>query len=348
MPAPPPVSDEARAVHAAACVIDLHADTPKLIARGYDIYKRHATPWPLRRYGGHVDLPRMREGGQAAQFFGMWTFPRPERGCNADVHRQLDGLSAAVAGGEGLALCVTGADIRRCRAEGRVAALCGIEGGQALEGGAGGPEEAAVAQLRRFAERKVRYLGLLHFSRNALGAPAMGWGMDGDTGLTAAGCAVIDACRDLGVLVDLAHINRRGFFEAAARRPGPLLVTHTGVAGVQPHWRNVDDEQLRTVADSGGVVGVIFAPRFLGRGGVEGVVAHLLHVVAVAGEDAVALGSDWDGFVQPPEGLRDPSELPNLTEALLRQGLRPEAVHKLLGGNVLRVLDEVGPLRAAA
>ena len=97
------------------------------------------------------------------------------------------------------------------------------------------------------------------------------------------------------------------------------------------------------MADSGGVVGVIFAPRFLGQDGIEGVVRHLLHVARVAGEDAVALGSDWDGFVPPSRGLGSPAELPHLTEALLQAGLRPEAVHKLLGGNVLRVLEAVPP-----
>ncbi|MCS6914750.1 MAG: membrane dipeptidase [Myxococcales bacterium] len=339
------VSQEAQAVHEAACIIDLHADTPKLISRGYDLRRRHRTPWPVRRWLGHVDLPRLQEGGVAAQFFGMWTFPKPERGCNAEVHRQLDALTRAISAGEGIALCSTAEEIRRCRARGMVAALCGIEGGQALEAGGYASEAATLEQLKKFAERKVRYLGLLHFSRNALGAPAMGWGMDPAQGLTPLGCAVVDACRELGMLVDLAHINRRGFFDAVSRRPGPLLVSHTGVAGVHRHWRNIDDEQIRAVADSGGVVGVIFAPRYLGRGGVEGVVDHLMHIIRVAGEDAVALGSDWDGFVQPPQGLADPSELPHLTEALLRRRLSAQTIHKLLGGNVLRMLDEVGPLR---
>lgn len=345
MPPPAsPVSNEAREVHAAATIVDLHADTAKLVARGYDIYKRHRTPWPLRRYGGHVDLPRLQGGNMAAQFFGLWTFPLPERGCNREVHRQLDALERAVAAGHGLALCTGAAEIRKARADGLVAALRGIEGGQALEGGA--ERAAPVEQLKSFARRGVRYLGLLHFSRNALGYPAMGLGKDPHRGLTPTGCAVVDACRELGVLVDLSHLNRRGFLDAAARRPGPLLVTHTGVAGVTPHWRNIDDEQLRLVAESGGVVGIIFAPRFLGQGGVAGVVAHLLHVIRVAGEDAVALGSDWDGFVDPPRGLRDPSELPNLTEALLRAGLPPAAIHKLLGENVLRVL-EAAPMKTA-
>jgi len=161
--------------------------------------------------------------------------------------------------------------------------------------------------------------------------------------LTDLNCEIVDACRDAGILIDLAHINRRGFFDAVARKPGPLLVSHTGVAGVTPHWRNIDDEQVRAVADSGGVIGVIFAPRFLGQDGLDGVVAHLTHLLSVAGEDAVALGSDWDGFIRPTKGLSSPAELPNLTEALLRAGLSPTTIHKILGDNVLRLLRAVPP-----
>jgi membrane dipeptidase len=337
----PPLSTEAAAVHAASTPIDLHADTIKLMSRGYDLFRRHSPSWPVRNYGGHLDVPRMREGNQAAQFFGIWTFPKPESGCFADVNRQLDALDQAVAAGQGLRLCRTADEILAARAAGEIAALSGIEGAHALEqrGGTAG----VIERLTHVARRGVRYLGLLHFSRNALGAPAYGFRPDDEQGLTALGNEVVDACSRLGVLIDLAHINRRGFFDAVARRPGPLLVTHTGVAGVTPHWRNIDDEQLRAVADSGGVIGIIFAPRFVGQDGLDGVVAHLTHVIRIAGADAVALGSDWDGFVRPSSALKSPAELPHLTEALLRAGHRPEVVHKLMGDNVLRVLRAVPP-----
>ena len=337
-----PISAEALAVHAAATPVDLHADTPKFMARGYDIHRRHEPPIGVRRIGGHVDVPRMQEGNLRGQFFGMWTFPKPEAGCYAEVHRQLDALDRAAADPHGrLRRCTSADDILAARAAGHVAALAGIEGAQCL---GRGPAAPVLERLASFARRGVRYLGLLHFSRNALGYPEKGWGQDASRGLTPLGAEVVDACARHGMLVDLAHINRRGFFEVAARRPGPLLVSHTGVAGVNPHWRNIDDEQLRAVADSGGVVGVIFAPRFLGQDGLDGVVAHLRHIIAVAGPDTVAIGSDWDGFVLPTRGLRSPAELPNLTEALLRAGVPADVVHKLLGDNVLRVL-RAQPLR---
>ena len=329
---------DARALHDEVCVLDLHADTPKLMDRaGYDLSKAHARlPRPIN-YAGHVDLPRLREGGVAGQFFGMWTAPYPERGCAASVHRQLDAIDRAIDRHPAeLAWALTAADVKAAKAQGRVAALGGIEGGQALEG--------SIAPLEAFARRGVRYLGLLHFSANAIGAPARGRGEDPDQGLTAFGRDVVRECERLGVILDLAHINRRGYFDALALMTSAPMVTHTGVGGVHPHWRNLDDEQIRAVAQHGGAIGIIFAPRFLGGATVEAVVDHVMHIVKIAGDDVPALGSDFDGFVIPPQGLDDVASLPNLTAALSRRGLPLRSIEKVLGGNVMRVLEATPPV----
>ena len=330
---------DARALHDEVHVLDLHADTAKLMDRvGYDLAARHDRRLPGRmNLVGHVDLPRLREGGVAGQFFGLWTMPYPERGCAASVHRQLDALDAAIARhGDAIAWALTAADVRAAKARGQVAALGGIEGGQALEGRLDGIEP--------FARRGVRYLGLLHFSANPIGRPAMGRGADASEGLTRFGVDVVRELERCGIVVDLAHINRRGFFDALAVATRPVMVTHTGVAGVTPHWRNIDDEQLRAIASNGGCVGIIFARRFLGGVSIEAVVDHLVHILDVAGEDMPALGSDFDGFVVPPVGLEDVSCLPNLTAALSRRGVPVRVLEKILGGNVLRVLDAVPPV----
>jgi len=325
----------ARALHDEVCAIDLHADTPKLMdAFGYDLGKRHA-PLPRRAgYFGHVDIPRMREGGLGAQFFGMWTFPVPRAGCAQSVHRQLDALDAAcVTHAADIARCVSRDDVDRARAVGKVAALSGIEGAQALEG--------RLENVEVFARRGVRYLGLAHFSANDACRPAMGMGKDDTQGLTAFGRGAVEEMDRTGVILDLAHINRRGFFEALELHRGVPIISHTGVAGVKQHWRNVDDEQLRAVSARGGVIGVIFAPRYLGADGIEAVCDHLLHIIRVVGEDAPALGSDYDGAVRPPVGLEDVSRLPALTAALLARGVGRGVVKKLLGENALRVLRDV-------
>lgn len=328
--------DEARALHDEVCVLDLHADTAKLMDRvDFNLADRHERPMPgIANYLGHVDLPRLREGGVAAQFFSFWTVPYPERGCALSVDRQLDALDRAMEKHpEQLAWTRTGEDIRRAKAAGQVAALGGIEGGQALEG--------ELGHIERFSRRGVRYLGLLHFSANAIGAPAKGKGADKDRGLSDFGREVVRECERTGVVVDLAHINRRGFFDALEVASHPVMVSHTGVLGVHEHWRNIDDEQIRAVAQSGGCIGIIFARRYLGGASIEAVVDHLLHVLAVGGEDVAALGSDFDGFVVPPAGLEDVSCMPNLTVALSRRGVPPRVLEKILGGNALRLLDAV-------
>lgn len=327
----------ARALHDELCVMDLHADTPKLMDKlQYDVFARHTTQPERWNYFGHVDVPRMREGGLAAQFFGMWTVPLPRAGCAASIHRQLDALDdAAERRPDDFARCRSRADVERAKAGGRIAALAGIEGGHALEG--------RVENVETFARRGVRYLGLLHFSANELGAPAKGLGRDDNRGLTSFGKDVIAAMNRWGMIVDLAHVNRRGFFDALSVSTTVPIVSHTGVAGVREHWRNIDDEQIRAVADRGGVVGVIFAPRFLGGDGIDAVCDHLLHIIKVAGEDVPALGSDYDGAVRPPRGLEDVAALPRLTAALLARGLGRAAVKKLLGENALRVLADVPP-----
>jgi membrane dipeptidase len=328
--------DEARALHAEFPVLDLHADTAKLMDKlGYDLGMRHDRPMPKGiNVFGHVDLPRLREGGVAGQFFSFWTTPYPQKGCTRSVTKQLDALDRAMEQRpDELGWMRTGAEVRAAKAAGKIAALGGIEGGQALEGD--------LATIEAFSRRGVRYLGLMHFTANQIGSPATGRGSDPNQGLTGFGRDVVRECERTGVIVDLAHINRKGFMEALDLAELPLMVSHTGVLGVHEHWRNIDDEQLRRVADNGGCVGVIFARKYLGSASIESVVDHLLHIIDVAGEDVPALGSDFDGFVVPPVGLEDISTLPNLTVALSRRGVKTPVLEKILGANVLRVLDSV-------
>lgn len=329
-------SDEARALHAEHPAIDLHADT-LMWSRwiGYDLHKAHEPPLPLAALGGHVDLPRMREGGMGAQFFGLVSLPLADRvrGMARVVHEQIDELDAQIARKpDALRLVRTAEDIERCRAEGAMAALLGIEGAHALEGD--------LDNVAAFARRGVRYVGLLHFSANEAGFPAYGRGRDDERGLTPWGHELVQALEQDGVLVDLSHVNKRGFLDACRLATKPPIVSHTGVLGAFDHWRNIDDEQLRAVADAGGVVGVIFCPRFVGGDGLEPVIKHLRHIVDVVGEDAPALGSDWDGFIVPTQPLRDPRGLPLLTDAMLEAGFSRRAIGKILRENVMRVLRE--------
>jgi membrane dipeptidase len=329
-------TEQARALHAANPAIDLHADT-LMWSRwlGYDLHQAHEPPLWRAALGGHVDVPRLRQGGVGAQFFSLVSLPVADRvrGQARVVSEQIDVLVDAIARQPAdLRLARTGADIDACRREGAIAALLGIEGAHALDGD--------LDQVQAFARRGVRYLGLLHLTANEAGYPAYGLGRHDHEGLTPWGFDLVRRCEASGVLVDLAHINRRGFLDACAVATRPLIVSHTGVLGVFEHWRNIDDSQLRAVAEKGGVVGVIFYPRYLGGDGLDPVVKHLLHIIDVVGEDAPALGSDWDGFIVPTRELADPRGLPLLTDALLAAGVSERVIGKILRGNVLRVLSE--------
>ncbi len=329
--------ENALTLHAEAPAVDLHADSllwSRLV--GYDITKRHRPPLPLSAFGGHVDVPRLKSGGIGAQFFGLVSLPGVDLHPAETCRRQIALLREAINKGRGkLQLSQTLDTPARADA---TQALLGIEGAHALEG--------RVDEVERFARLGVRYLGLLHLTRNACGSPSFGLGANRHHPLTAFGRGVIQACESAGVLVDLSHINRRGFFNACETATKPLIVSHTGLAGVHPSRRNIDDAQLRAVAELGGVAGVIFCPFYLGRDGLDAVVDHLLHIINVAGEDVPALGSDWDGFIRPTRGLEDPTKLPHLTQRLLSRGVAERVVKKILRLNVLRLMAEV-PVRHA-
>ncbi len=329
-------SSEARALMARYPAIDLHADT-LMWARwtGYDLRRRHRPPLPKSAYTGHVDIPRLADGLVGAQFFGLVTLPLGPGKCAAAVESQATKLELACATDDRLAQAVSAAEIEQINAAGKIAALLGVEGAHALDG--------ELDNVAVFAELGVRYLGLAHFSANEACRPAKGLGSDPDAGLTPFGCEVIGACEERGIILDLAHLNDVGFAETVCLARRPFIVSHAGIAGAHRHWRNLADWQLQAVANSGGVVGIMFVPNFLGGPGLNAVIRHMEHVICTVGEDHVALGSDYDGMVVPTPELAEISRLPNLTDAMLRAGWSEKRIGKILRQNVLRVLRDVPP-----
>ncbi len=332
------ISEEAKQLHFEAHVIDLHVDS-LLLARqfGYDINKRHRAWLPGGAIGSHADLPRMREGGVDTVGLGIVVNPlaKPFNRWQsalymADLFKKACKNSAGM-----LHLAGDAHEARALKKDGKFGAFLGMEGAHCL-----GDDLYNVKEAR---DVGVRYITLTHFSENNAASPAKGKGADPDAGLKKWGFELIDEMKRLGVLVDLAHVNRKGFLEAVAYAKTPCIVSHSGVKGIQEHWRNLDDDQLRAMGDCGGVVGVIFDPRYISPGmrcGAERIVAHLQYIINVAGEDHAAIGSDFDGYITgTPGDLRDASGMPMLTQLMLEKGWSEKRIRKILGENFLRVFN---------
>ncbi|MBN1610239.1 MAG: membrane dipeptidase [Polyangiaceae bacterium] len=337
------ISREAVEIYLSSDVIDLHVDSflwTRLV--GYDVLARHRFQPLGGALFGHVDLPRMLDAHVTGAHWAITTNPlRTAKGRLRAFECNLQRLSATLASCPRAALCRTYSDYQRALAERRHAAFLAVQGGNAFD--------ADLGVLERLSSGLLVRVTLVHLTSSALGTTSSPLRLVTRGGLSPLGQELVRRLNALRIFVDLAHIHPMGFWDAfeAHDRTQPLLVTHTGVRGVFPHWRNIDDAQLRAVAETGGVVGIMFHAPFLGdpywRGRARSVVRHLCHVVATTGEDHAALGSDWDGAISPPRDLRTCHELPRLVEHMLEFGWNAERIRKILGGNFLRALRQLRP-----
>ncbi len=318
---------------------------------------------------GHIDLPGAREGGFGGGIFAIFTDApddSPERdplygttftpdGYIAserspieqgdaeaftdeiidlayDLEAEADGAIAIVGGYDALLRCLN-SDV--------LAVVLHLEGAEAVRDD--------LSNLFRLYERGIRSIGLVWSRPNAFG-----WGVpfrfpgspDTGPGLTEAGRALISACNDLGIMVDLAHLNERGFWDAAELSSAPLVVSHADVHAISPGTRNLTDAQIDAVAASGGIVGINFeAMSTHPRSRVETdvplsqVTQHIDYIVQRVGVAHVGFGSDFDG-ADMPDGLRGVRGLPELIRGLDALGYDETMIEKIAHGNWLRVLHD--------
>jgi membrane dipeptidase len=367
------IAEGARKLHFSSIVLDTHADTPQRMLKGkFDLGKRDTE--------GHLDIPRMREGGLNAQFFSIFISGKI-LGPPA-IQQALDQIDIVrqnvLENSKDLTLATTAEEVRRARAQGKIAILMGIEGGHMIGND--------LRMVRVYSLLGVRYMTLAHFyndewADSSTDEPA-------HNGLTDFGKNVVREMNRQGMLVDISHVSDKTFYDALEVSQVPLIASHSSVRAISNHPRNMTDDMIKALAAKGGVIQINYERNYLseeyrkafaslagdvsrmeekykkdcgddnvciGKAEIklrmelteagklphvtwEKIIEHIDHVVKLVGADHVGLGSDFDG-ADMPDGLEDCSKLPRITEALLRKGYRQDDVQKILGGNILRVME---------
>lgn len=232
-------------------------------------------------------------------------------------------------------------DLQTCLEINTMAAVLHLEGAEPITPG--------LENLEEFYEHGMRSLGIVWSRPNAFGhgVPFEYPGHpDSGPGLTDAGRRLVDTCNQLGVMIDLAHLNEKGFWDVASRSSSPLVSTHTAAHNLLPKARNLTDDQLRAVGESHGVVGVIFSVNDLDGGirpkqdaPINVIIKHISYITDLIGVDHVAFGSDFDG-TKIPSQLGDISRYQKLVGLLEEAGFSPEEREKICRKNWLRVLAQ--------
>lgn len=342
------VSDEARDLHASLIVADLHSDT---FLWNRDVLKRGNR--------GHVDVPRLVEGGVAVQVFSTVTkAPKElnyeENTADSDqvtgaailqrwpirtwgslyerARYQAQRLDKAARRSEGeLVFIRTQGDLYSvldARAKGNTVTggLMATEGSHALDG--------SLDNIQNLYDEGFRMMGLQHFFDNKLGGSLHGVSQ---AGLTEFGRDAVKEMNRLGIMIDVAHSSEAVVDEVLALSTSPLLVSHTGVHGACDSPRNISDDHMQRIASAGGLIGIGYWDGAVCDATPAGVAKSIAYAIKLVGQEYVALGSDYDGATSV---YFDTSELSVLTEALLTEGLNENEIRAVMGGNQIRFFEK--------
>src|SRR5438477_1766063 len=368
------IAERAHKLHFSSIVLDTHDDTTqRFFSKNFDIAKRNAD--------GSIDIPRMREGGMNAIFFSIWIDgrtmgpPAVQKAFdqNDAVHENVQKNS------RDMMFCRTADDVRRAHAQGKIAALIGVEGGHMIGND--------IRMVRIFGDLGVRYMTLSHFyndewADSSTDKPA-------HNGLTDYGKQIVREMNRQGIMVDISHVSDKTFYDALEVSKAPLIASHSSCRALCNHPRDMSDDMIKALAAKGGVIQINYEMSFIDQpykdasdklsGGVvalfdklkkecgedegclekkmtemqkqavaegklphvswERIIDHIDHAVKLVGADHVGLGSDFDG-ASMPDGMEDASKLPKITEALVRKGYSDDDIRKILGGNLLRVMEQ--------
>lgn len=307
---------------------------------GYDMNKRHKYKPFGAKFLSQVDFPRTIEANMSGMVWDITT--NPLRGPEKKLQITQDNIKAILndinKNSEHFKFVISYKDYQEALKEKKIASWISIQGGQAIDND--------IDNLDKVPE--IHRITLVHFTKSKIGASNFDT-KNKDVGLSDFGKKFVEKMVEKNIMVDLSHINRKGFFDALDIMPKdiPAVVTHTGVNGVYKIWRNIDDDQIKAIAERNGTVGIIYYPKFISgklfKNTCDDIVKHMEHVIKVAGEDYVTLGSDYDGMITLPDDMPDITYQPVMVQKMLDRKWQPERIKKVLAYNFLRVIKEIRP-----
>lgn len=269
-----------------------------------------------------IHLPYMRAGGVALQFFAAWIDVELKKPFGAQCEAMMDAYDAMLAKhAESLVPFSPDFDPQ----SGKIACVLSVEGGEAIEGN--------LDALERLYARGVRAMTLTWNNKNELAYPATGYSR---RGLTKLGKAAVQRMGELGIALDVAHLNDAGIDDALEIASRPLFASHSNARAVYESKRSLSDRHIREIASAGGLVCINFYPRQLCKGEAKSddIIRHIEHAVSLAGTGHVGVGSDFDGMNTLPRDLRSPRDFPLLWEKLLRLNYSEDTVRRIAYGNL--------------
>ncbi len=321
-------------IHRKSLVIDGHCDS----VLNYD--RESEYDFNRENQGVHLDYEKMKTGSIDLQFMALFIEDQylPQGGFSHCV-RLLETFRENIANNPNFSLVANKKQLESINPlqNDKKYGLLTVEGGEVLEG--------RLSLLRALFNLGVRGLTLTWNRRNQL---ADGCDLkERAGGLTDFGIQVINDMDRLGMIIDVSHLSRSSFYHVLEQTENPIVATHSNAAIITEHPRNLNDDQLKAIAETGGVIGLNFAPHFLnskdGSAGLQDMFAHVNHILKVVGDKHIALGSDFDGVGNLPKGIETAEDLPKLTEFLQKQGISDSSLENILGMNWLRVLQQVLP-----
>ncbi|MEZ4522649.1 MAG: dipeptidase [Thermomicrobiales bacterium] len=332
---------DAAALHADALVIDAHSDVFA------DVANRRAAG--KTSYLSERHMPDWKAGGVNAVVTTLYTEPefKPDRA----TRRALAQLGAALNDIDETPdafLCQSAEEVESIVADGSIAFILAMEGAE--------PIQLEIGSLRVFYELGLRILGLTWNQRNLL---AEGVGEDrAGGGITERGREYIAECNRLGILLDVSHLTVKSFWDLMESSEGPVIASHSNALALCSHKRNLDDDQIKALAERGGIIGINGVAGFIHddpeQANLDGMLDHLDYIASLVGVRHVALGPDFVDYMRDdpasfasageipyPDGFENITRMPNVTAGLVSRGYSEEDIRGILGLNFLRVFGEV-------